>query len=121
MFRLPLLANAQSPEGRLQPSAAIGPAVGLAFTSVDFRPSVFDKVDEDGHVLGLDLRTGLAWQWNRRIAIFGEYRFTSLDLDVTTEEEEAMLSAILALAARTSRVTGSLKTQRLLLGLSYRF
>ena len=121
MFRLPLFTNAGFPKGRLQPYAAIGPAFGPAFTSIDFRPAVFDKVSGLGEMLGVDLRTGLAWQFHREIAIMSEYRFTSVDLNVETDED--LLAALTGgLATNTiSRATATLKTERLLLGLSFRF
>lgn len=71
MLRWPLLKSAESPKGQLQPYVGIGP--GVFFSDFDLELAGFadDSID-----IGLDVRAGLAWQFHKNVALFGEYRFT---------------------------------------------
>lgn len=77
MMRARLLRNAAVPNGRLQPYLAAGPGYFLTLNSADFRPELSDTVSAfSGSDIGLDTRAGLAWEFARGFALFGEYRFT---------------------------------------------
>lgn len=74
-LRTPLLASAEFPRGRLQPSVTAGPAI--------FRVEVTNRGNSElttrpatDTVLGYKLGAGLSFQLTKAAAIFGEYRFT---------------------------------------------
>ncbi len=105
MVRWPfLLTSPEIPKGRLQPYVGVGPAFVSADMSADFRPTVPSKVDHTSQGVGLDVRAGLAWQFHPHVAIFGEYRFTSVSLNWNIRIEEYTLT-----------------TNHVLAGLSFRF
>jgi opacity protein-like surface antigen len=74
-FRYPLEVNAEFPGGRLQPYAALGPAL--------FRTRVRNTGNSElttarvtDTALGYKAGAGLSWQLTKRAALFGEYRYT---------------------------------------------
>jgi opacity protein-like surface antigen len=85
-LRLPLLRSPSSPRGRLQPYVGAGVAVGVADVTVDFRPSVPAEVDGLATALGPDLRAGIAVMLHRNVGLFGELRYTKLDVELDSEE-----------------------------------
>jgi opacity protein-like surface antigen len=71
---------------RLQPYVGAGVAVGVADVTVDFRPAVPAEVDGLATVLGPDLRAGIAVMLHRNVGVFGELRYTKLDVELDSEE-----------------------------------
>jgi hypothetical protein len=61
-------------------------AVGVADVTVDFRPSVPAEVDGLATALGPDLRAGIAVMLHRNVGLFGELRYTKLDVELDSEE-----------------------------------
>ena len=86
MGRLGFLKGGDFPDGRLRPYAGVGPAV--FFTLLDGELASVE--------VGLDVRAGVLFRLNERIAVFGEYGFThvspSLDADKTDTQIEARRS-----------------------------
>ena len=79
MFRLPLLTSKEFPKGQLQPYLTVGPTVFVthAEDSGNFtRNGLQFKQDDTNTTVGVKAGAGLAWQFHRNIALFGEYRFT---------------------------------------------
>jgi hypothetical protein len=71
MLRRPLLTSSAFPNGRLRPPISAGPALLVT----DVKPEV---------ALGVKVGGDLAWQFNDRISLFGEYRFTHFSADTET-------------------------------------
>ena len=118
MLRLPLLASAEFPNGRLQPYVAAGPGVYFVDIEVDFRPALSRAIDGLSIEAGLDARAGLAWHMTGNLALFAEYRRTSHDVSVENET----LGFLFGLPSRVNeRIDTRLDTNHLLLGLSFRF
>jgi hypothetical protein len=112
MARLPLLTTDDIPRGRLQPYAGVGPSVFYHKATVDFRPEVSRKIVLDSVDLGLDVRAGLAWQFHRRVGLFGEYRFTYLPISTDGDSDFGPVE---------ERVDAKLTTHHVLFGVSIRF
>lgn len=113
MLRLPLLATEEIPRGRLQPYVALGPSVFLAESFVDFRPQLSGRATDSSIDIGFDARSGVAWQFHRRLAVFGEYRFTHLS--ISGKDAESFLGG-----DRTG-VDTTLNVHHVLVGVSIRF
>ena len=64
--------------------------------------------------MGPYLAAGLAWQPTKSLAIFGEYRHTSFDVDFDTTNS-------IILPTANGRVETTIRSDRLLFGISYRF
>lgn len=121
-LRAPLFPTLDRPGGRLQPYAMAGVSfyitditVGLdgmggsSFQSSWPWPNTYTDT-----VVGPYLAAGLAWQPTKSLAIFGEYRYTSFDLDFDTTNS-------IILPTANGRVETTIRSDRLLFGLSYRF
>jgi cytochrome c oxidase assembly factor CtaG/opacity protein-like surface antigen len=64
LLRWRFLQTPDIPNGRLQPYITLGPAL------------LVTDSDDLGTTLGFKVAGGFAWQFHRRLAVFGEYRFT---------------------------------------------
>jgi opacity protein-like surface antigen len=87
MVRAPIGVGDRYPGGRVQPYAAVGPALTLSVARLateDLVPGLDDFYDARLDV-GLDARAGIAVHVAPRIALFFEYRFTYLDLHYENE------------------------------------
>jgi len=75
MLRWPLLTTEDMPNGRLQPYGFIGPAIAIADAddTRNFTPNKQSKTDQS---VGFKLGGGLAWQFHKHLAVFGEYQFS---------------------------------------------
>jgi opacity protein-like surface antigen len=87
MLRAPIGTSQRYPDGRLQPYAAVGPALtfSVARLALDDVVSGFDDYYDGEFDVGLDALGGLAFQVSPRVALFVEYRFTYLDMDFDNE------------------------------------
>jgi opacity protein-like surface antigen len=65
-------------------------------------------------VYGPYLAAGLAWQPTKSLAIFGEYRYSSFDVDFDTTNSFLFPTA-------NGRVETTIRSDRILFGLSLRF
>jgi len=129
MLRWPLLTSTDIPYGRFQPYVGIGGSIFIVPNfDVDFRPAVAQKVSTDSVEFGLDTRAGLAWQFHRHFALFAEYRFTHVGIEV--KEKQCVASCVVPLAnttgpqpqEQTRRTTETtLDTHHILVGVSFRF
>jgi opacity protein-like surface antigen len=117
MLRLPLFKSENFPKGKLQPYAGVGPGYFFTDSRVNFRPALEDSVSGSDGEIGLDVRAGLAWQFHKRWAIFGEYRYTDVKIDFTEKDSLAILS----LSGTDVSTKAHLKTNHYLVGISYRF
>lgn len=81
-FRYPILKSSSYPKGILQPYGAVGWTYYLAYMSVDFRPVIPEKVDGIADGTGPDVRLGLSWSLHKNISLFGEYRYTNVNLEI---------------------------------------
>ncbi len=121
-LRAPLFPTPDRPGGRLQPYAMAGVSFYITDITVgldgmggsSFQSSWPWPTTYKDPVVGPYLAAGLAWQPTRRLAIFGEYRYTSFDLDFDTTNS-------IILPTANGRVETTIRSDRLLFGLSYRF
>ena len=110
MLRWPLLKSQQFPTGQLQPYITVGPAIFAAHAedNHNFEPS--HQSDSDTSV-GVKVGAGVAWQFTKTIAMFGEYRYTHFSPEFTFRDD-VLGSANLSTATNT---------HYLLMGVSFRF
>ena len=78
MLRWPLLTSDEFPKGRLQPYMGVGPSFFYLESTADFTPTISRKLRDAALDVGLDVRSGLAWQFHKHFALFTEYRFSYL-------------------------------------------
>jgi opacity protein-like surface antigen len=107
MARYGFLKDDEFPRGRLQPYVGIGP--GLFFSNASGAVGSLE-VDETSTDIGLDFRTGLAFQFDPNWAAFTEYRYTHI---------EPSWKASVFGGETTASTT--FNTHHILLGVSYRF
>jgi opacity protein-like surface antigen len=118
MLRWPLLISDDYPHGKIQPYLGGGPSIIYYDMTVDFRPTVSEKVSDWSLENGWDFRAGLLWQFHRNFGIFGEYRYTHYEINYKDETEEW----ILGYEPRTRlKVETTLDTHHFLTGISFRF
>jgi hypothetical protein len=121
-LRAPLFPTPERPGGRLQPYAMAGVSFyvtdvsvhldGMGGSSNQFSwPWPNTSVDK---VVGPYLAAGLAWQPTKCLAIFGEYRYTSFDVDFDTTNS-------LFFPTMNGRVETTVRSDRILFGISHRF
>jgi opacity protein-like surface antigen len=81
MVRWPLMADADNPHGRLQPYMALG--LSVAYIEGKDTTNFFPNNQYDaGFFVGGQGGAGVAWQLQRNVALFGEYRFTHFSPDL---------------------------------------
>lgn len=121
-LRAPLFPTPEMPGGRLQPYAMAGVSFYITDISVQLDgmgggsyqtswpwPNTYtDKV------VGPYLAAGLAWQPKKSLAIFGEYRHSSFDVDFDTTNSFLFPTA-------NGRVETTIRSDRILFGISHRF
>ncbi len=115
MLRCPLFKNENFPKGKLQPYAGVGPGYFFTNSRVNFRPALQDSVSGSSGEVGFDLRAGLAWQFHKHWAIFGEYRYTDVKIDFTQEDFLPLFSGT------DESMKTHLNTNHFFAGISYRF
>jgi opacity protein-like surface antigen len=115
MLRWPLLKSENFPKGRLQPYAGVGPGYFFTDSRVNFRPTLQDSTSGSSGEIGLDARAGLAWQFHKHWAIFGEYRLTDVNIDFKQEDSFAIISG------SEESIKAHLQSNHFLVGISYRF
>ncbi len=113
MARLPLLKDDRFPKGRFQPYVGFGPGFFVIAGSADFRPALSREIDVGGSEFGLDARAGLAFHLSPLIALFAEYRYTEIDVDIDSGSSFVNFSS--------KSLSTRLKTHHLLSGISFRF
>jgi len=124
MIRWGMRRSTDFPKGRLQPYVGIGPGIFvIPNVEVDFRPAVTDRVSGESIEVGLDARAGLAWQLHKRFAIFAEYRFTYVNIDLKKRGCVSLACAfsIFGSEGTSSEAEATLDTHDLLLGMSFPF
>jgi opacity protein-like surface antigen len=115
MLRWPLFKSENFPKGKLQPYAGVGPGYCFTDSRVNFRPTLQDRASGSSGEIGFDVRAGLAWQFHKHWAIFGEYRYTDVKIDFRQEDPFAIISG------SEESIKTHLKTNHYLVGISYRF
>jgi opacity protein-like surface antigen len=115
MLRYPLFKSEKFPNGRIQPYAGIGPGFFLSVSDVDFRPTLPKTLSGTSFDVGLDLRAGIAWQFHKHLALFGEYRYTDFSIDLEQTD------ILYGLAGTKETMKTQLSTNHFLIGISYRF
>jgi opacity protein-like surface antigen len=115
MLRYPLFKSEKFRHGRLQPYVAIGPGFFISVFNADFRPTLPDTFSGTSFDVGLDLRAGLAWQFHKHLALFGEYRYTDFSIDLERTD------ILFGLAGTKETMKTHLTTNHFLVGVSYRF
>jgi opacity protein-like surface antigen len=110
MFRFPLLKSSQFPHGQLQPYITVGPAIFVAHAEDhgNFAPPHQDDSDTS---LGVKVGAGVAWQFTKLIAVFGEYRYTHFSPEFTFDDN----------TLGSTNLSTSVNTHYLLVGASFRF
>ncbi len=78
MMRYPLFTNEQFPSGQLQPYLGIGPELAFTKISAEFKDNGSKKIEKRTTGVGIDIRTGLFWQFPQHWGVFTEYRFTHI-------------------------------------------
>src|SRR5262249_58913934 len=93
MCRFPLLKSTAFPIGQLQPYITVGPAVFVAHAedSHNFVPSNQDDRDT---ALGVKVGAGVAWDFTKLIAMFGEYRYTHFSSEFTFSDNARGITAL---------------------------
>jgi opacity protein-like surface antigen len=115
MLRYPLFKSEKFRHGRIQPYVGIGPGIFLSVSNVDFRPTVPKTISGTSFDVGLDLRAGIAWQFHKHLALFGEYRYTDFSIDLEQTD------ILYGLAGTKETMNTQLTTNHFLIGISYRF
>lgn len=115
MLRWPLFKNPCFPKGRIQPYVGIGPGFFLSVSNVDFRPTLPKTVSGTSFGVGLDLRAGIAWQFHKHLALFGEYRYTDFSNDLEQTD------ILYGLVGTKETIKTQLATNHFLVGVSYHF
>jgi opacity protein-like surface antigen len=115
MLRYPLFRSEKFPRGRIQPYAGIGPGFFISVSDVDFRPTLPKTFSGTSFDVGLDLRAGIAWQFHKHLALFGEYRYTDFSIDLEQTD------ILYGLAGTKETMKTQLATNHFLIGISYRF
>ena len=121
-LRAPLFPTLDRPGGRLQPYVMAGVSFYITDIMVrldgmggsSFQSSWPWPTTYKDPVVGPYLAAGLAWQPARRLAIFGEYRQTSFDVDFDTTNS-------LFFPTANGRVDSTIRSDRILFGISHRF
>jgi opacity protein-like surface antigen len=121
-LRAPLFPTLDRPGGRLQPYAMAGVSFYITDITVrldgmggsSFQSSWPWPTTYKDPVVGPYLAAGLAWQPTRSLAIFGEYRHTSFDVDFDTTNS-------LFFPTANGRVDTTIRSDRILFGISHRF
>ena len=110
MLRYPLIKSPEFPNGRLQPYVTLGPAIFVAHAedSRNFEPS--NQSDTDASA-GVKVGAGVAWQFTKNIAMFGEYRFTHFSPEFTFRDD----------VLGNAKLSTDVNTHYLLEGVSFRF
>jgi opacity protein-like surface antigen len=110
MLRFPFMKSSQFPNGRLQPYLTVGPAIFVAHAedSQNFEPS--NQSDSDTSV-GVKVGAGVAWQFTKTIAMFGEYRYTHFSPEFTFRDD----------VLGSANLSTAINTHYLLMGVSFRF
>lgn len=117
MLRIPIATEEGMPGGRVQPYAAVGPGFTIsgARSDLDDFAGVFDDFEAASFDVGLDARGGLAIQLTRRLAMFGEYRFTWLEPEYEDDDLDSVAGEF------DAEIEPELRTHHLVFGLSLRF
>jgi hypothetical protein len=123
-LRAPLFPTPEKPGGRLQPYAMAGVSFYITDITVHLNgmggssnqmswpwPYSGNTVNK---VVGPYLAAGLAWQATKRLALFGEYRYTSFDVDFETTNSSLIPTA-------NGHVDTTIRANRVLFGISHRF
>lgn len=121
-LRAPLFPTPERPGGRLQPYAMAGVSFYITDVSVHLDGMGGSSRQfswpwpntSPNKVYGPYLAAGLAWQTARSLAIFGEYRYSSFDVDFDTTNS-------LFFPTMNGRVETTVRTDRILFGISHRF
>lgn len=121
-LRAPLFPTPDRPGGRLQPYAMAGASFYITDISVrlngiggsSYQISWPWPNTSSDTVVGPYLAAGLAWQPTKRLAIFGEYRHTSFDVDFDTTNSFLFPTS-------NGRVETTIRSERVLFGISHRF
>ncbi len=98
MGRLGVLKGGDFPDGRLRPYAGVGPAV--FFTLLDGELASVE--------IGLDVRAGVLFRLNERIAVFGEYGFTHVSPSLDSDKTD-------------TKIDTTFDTHHVVVGVSFRF
>ncbi|NIO20884.1 MAG: outer membrane beta-barrel protein [Candidatus Aenigmarchaeota archaeon] len=119
MFRYPLFKSNEFPNGKLQPYLGMGFTLITADMSVDFRPDVSEKVDGTAEGSGPIFKAGLAWQFLKKLGVFGEFRYFRSDLDIKDDGDSLLLIFTLSQTLQTAET--NINAYQFVGGLTYRF
>ena len=115
MLRWPLLKAEEFPNRRLQPYAGIGPGFFYSYSKVDFGSRLPETVSGYSSDLGVDVRGGIAWQFHKHMAMFGEYRYTHVSIEFDQTD------ILYGFAGNRETLDTTVKTNHFLIGISFRF
>jgi opacity protein-like surface antigen len=121
-LRAPLFPTPDRPGGRLQPYAMAGASFYITDISVrldgmggsSFQYSWPWPNNYNDKVVGPYVAAGIAWQPTNHLATFGEYRYTSFDVDFDTTNS-------IILPTMNGTVETTIRADRILFGFSHRF
>jgi len=109
MLRLPLLSTTDIPHGRLQPYVLGGPA--FFFTDARDRGNFLPRHQSELDVAaGYNVGGGVAWQFDKTLGIFGEYRYSHVNHEFDFHNFGARVP-----------VETDLNTHHILIGISAKF
>ncbi len=120
MFRWPLMTSKEFPKGQLQPYLTLGPTIFVA-QAKDSRAPLSNFIpgsqSETDTSVGVKVGTGIAWQFHRNVALFGEYRFTHFAPKFDTRSLDVATSTSIV----SSPMTTDINTHSAVFGVSLRY
>jgi hypothetical protein len=87
LLRWPLLTSKDFPKGQLQPYLTVGPTIFVARITDSINFSSPPNDSDINTSVGVKAGAGMAWQFHRNVALFGEYRFTHFSPEFTIRNE----------------------------------
>ncbi len=127
MMRYRLFTSEQFPKGRLQPYLGIGPELAFTKISAEFKDgNGTTKIKEHATGGGIDIRTGMLWQFHQHWGIFTEYRLTYTQFDTKNswnlyDDDDIDDDDIPSGGYRREDLDTTLTTHHFLVGFSFRF
>lgn len=126
MMRYPLFTSEQFPRGQLKPYFGIGPDLAFTKISAEFQDNGSKKIEKRTIGVGVDIRTGLFWQFHQHWGIFTEYRFTHIGFTTKNslnfyDDDDIDDDDIPAEGIRREDLDTTLTTHHFLAGISFRF
>ena len=116
MLRWPLMTSPAFPRGRLQPYAAVGPALFI-LEAKDFGNLGPSTQSDTTTKVGVKVAGGLTWLFTPNIGVFTEYRFLHFHPESTYDRSVDPITG----ATVSAHIHDSMSTHQVLAGVTFRF